>query len=145
MLLFFSWFTVRGGNPTVDINTTFIGHSGLHILDLSNNTDVVTINQEQTVGGDLLLQAPVQDEICSTFPSPYDNDYRGADEINPDDIPTRFQVSCEELCPCIFVYQVVSCLTLIPLICPLEIQPDKPVFAKLADGSYALYDSRLCE
>ena len=86
----------------------------LHILDLSdtNATSVIPINVEQTYGGDWLLETAVQDEICATFPSPYDNDYRGGDPVNPNDIPTRFT-------------------------------PDKPVFAKLPDGSYGLFDSRL--
>lgn len=61
---------------------------------------------------DSAIEDPDSLEVCSTFPNPYDNDHRGKDEINPDDIPTRFD-------------------------------PDKPVFAKLPDGSMALYDSRL--
>lgn len=73
---------------------------------------IVPINVNQTFGGDWLLETAVEDDACASFPSPYDNDYRGADPSNPDDIPTRFT-------------------------------PDKPVFAKLPDGSYALYDSRL--
>ncbi len=105
---------IRHGNPTVDIDPNFVNLTSLHILDLSDadKASVVPINVEQTYGGDWLLETPVQDDACASFPSPYDNDYRGADPQNPDDIPTRFI-------------------------------PDKPVFAKLPDGSYALYDSRL--
>ncbi|KAL7554934.1 hypothetical protein ACHAWF_018496 [Thalassiosira exigua] len=104
---------IRGGNPTVDLDPNFVNHTDLHLLDLSGpNLTVDVINADQTYGGDWLLETPVQDEACATFPSPYDNDYRGADPENPDDIPTRFV-------------------------------PDKPVFAKLPDGTYALYDSRL--
>jgi len=86
----------------------------IHLLDLTdeNSTTITPINVEQTYGGDLLLESAVEDEICETFPNPYDNDYRGADEMNPDDVPSRFD-------------------------------PDKPVFAELPDGTYALYDSRL--
>jgi hypothetical protein len=64
----------------------------MFVLDLSepNSTSIEVINEGQTHGGDLLLQADVQDEACSTFPSPYDNDYRGADEANPDAVPNRF-------------------------------------------------------
>lgn len=86
----------------------------LHLLDLTdeNSTTITPINVPQTYGGDLLLETAVNDEICGTFPNPYDNDYRGADPMNPEDVPSRFN-------------------------------PDQPVFAKLPDGSYALYDSRL--
>jgi hypothetical protein len=86
----------------------------LHLLDLSdgNVTTITPINTQQTYGGDWLLKTPVQDEVCVTFPNPYDNDYRGADPLNPGEIPSRFK-------------------------------PDKPVFAKLPDGTYALFDSRL--
>lgn len=64
----------------------------MHILDLSdpNATSIEAINADQTYGGDLLLQAEVQDAICDTFPSPYDNDYRGANAENPDAVPNRF-------------------------------------------------------
>ncbi len=88
--------------------------AGLHILDLSNRnaTTPTPIDTEQTYGGDWLLKTPEQDEVCVTFPSLYDNDYRGADPTNPNDIPSRFQ-------------------------------PDKSVFAKLTDGTYAIFDSRL--
>ena len=99
---------------TVNLDAGFINMTGLHILDLSdlNITVVSPINTVQTYGGDWLLKTPVQDEICATFPNPYDNDYRGADPFNPYDIPSRFD-------------------------------PDKPVFAKLPDDSYALFDSRM--
>ena len=92
----------------------FVDMTNIHLLDLTdeNATSITPINVEQTYGGDLLLETAVDDEICETFPTPYDNDYRGADPINPDDVPSRFD-------------------------------PDKPVFALLPDGSYALYDSRL--
>jgi len=99
---------------TVNLDAGFINMTGLHILDLSdlNITVVSPINTVQTYGGDWLLKTPVQDEVCATFPNPYDNDYRGADPFNPHDIPSRFV-------------------------------PDKPVFAKLPDDSYALFDSRM--
>lgn len=86
----------------------------LHLLDLSNTLDktVTPINSNQTLGSDWLLTTPVEDEVCATFPSPYDNDYRGGDPNNPDETPSRFN-------------------------------PDKPVFAKLPDDTYALFDSRL--
>ena len=74
----------------VDLDPTFVNHTDLHILDLSNSSSIGTINEAQTVGGDLLLQEARLDDVCSTFPSPYDNDHRGADHINPDDIPSRF-------------------------------------------------------
>ena len=106
--------SIRHGNPTVNLDPNFIDMTDLHLLDLSdgNVATVTPINTEQTLGGDWLLETPVQDEICATFPSPYDNDYRGADPKNPDEIPSRFE-------------------------------PDKPVFVKLPDGTYALFDSRL--
>ena len=106
--------SIRHGNPTVNLDPNFINMTDLHLLDLSdgNVATVTPINIEQTFGGDWLLKTPVQDEICATFPSPYDNDYRGADPKNPDEIPSRFE-------------------------------PDKPVFGKLPDGTYALFDSRL--
>jgi hypothetical protein len=99
---------------TVNLDAGIINMTGLHILDLSDlNTTVVSpINTVQTYSGDWLLKIPVQDELCATFPNPYDNDYRGADPFNPHDIPSRFV-------------------------------PDKPVFAKLPDDSYALFDSRM--
>ena len=106
--------SIRHGNPTVNLDPNFINMTDLHLLDLSDHdaTTVTPINTEQTFGGDWLLKTPVQDEVCATLPSPYDNDYRGADPTNPDDIPSRFV-------------------------------PDKPVFAKLPDDTYALFDSRL--
>ena len=107
-------FSHRGGNPTVNIDLRFVNSADLHVLDLTdeNATTITPINVEQTFGGDLLLESAVEDAICETFPSPYNNDYRGADPFNPQDVPSRFA-------------------------------PDKPVFAKLPDGSHALYDSRL--
>ncbi len=112
--IFRTLFSLRFGNPTVDIDPIFLNMTDIHLLDLTdeNSTTVTPINIEQTYGGDLLLETAVDDEICETLPNPYDNDYRGADKVNPEDIPSRFD-------------------------------PDKPVFAKLPDGSYALYDSRL--
>ena len=112
--IFRALFSLRFGNPTVDIDPIFLNMTDIHLLDLTdeNSTTVTPINVEQTYGGDLLLESPVDDEICETLPNPYDNDYRGADKVNPEDVPSRFN-------------------------------PDKPVFAKLSDGSYALYDSRL--
>ena len=105
---------IRHGNPTVYLDPNFVNMTSLHILDLSNQngTNLTPINTEQTYGADWLLKTPVQDEVCATFPSPYDNDYRGADPTNKDYIPSRFE-------------------------------PDKPVFAKLSDGTYALFDSRM--
>ena len=78
---------------------------------MTTNTSITEINTELTLGGDLLLQSDIEDDVCSTFPSPYDNDYRGADPFNLGEKPSRFN-------------------------------PDKPVFALLPDGSYALYDPR---
>ena len=96
----------------VDLDPTFLDHGELNILDLSGSP-VVPINVEQTYGGDWLLQAPVDaTDVCNALPTPYDNDYRGADPLNPDAVPSRFA-------------------------------PDKPVFALLPDGTYALYDPRL--
>lgn len=105
---------IRHGNPTVNLDPNFLNMTDLHLLDLSamNDTAVSPINVNQTFGGDWLLKSAVQDDVCASFPTPYDNDYRGADPTNPKDIPTRFK-------------------------------PDKPVFAKLPDNSYALFDSRL--
>ncbi|KAL7553976.1 hypothetical protein ACHAWF_017328 [Thalassiosira exigua] len=103
---------IRGGNPTVDLDPHYVAHSDLHVLDLSSGATVTAINSGQTRGGDWLLQTPVADDVCDTFPSPYDNDYRGSDPSNPDAVPSRFE-------------------------------PDKPVFAKLPDGTYALFDARL--
>ena len=77
-----------------------------------NATSDVTINVKQTYVGDWLLETAVLDKICATFSSPYGNDYRGGDLVNPNNILTGFT-------------------------------PDKPVFAKLPDGSYGLFDSRL--
>ena len=110
----FVFFSLRGGNPTIDIDPNFLNMTEIHLLDLTDesSTTITPINVEQTYGGDLLLESAVDDEICETFPNPYDNDYRGADPMNPDDVPSRFD-------------------------------PDQPVFAKLPDGSYAMYDSRL--
>ena len=105
--------SIRHGNPSVSLDPNFLNQTDLHVLDLSSPDLTVTpINIDQTFGGDWLLETAVEDEVCITFPSPYDNNYRGGDPDNPDAIPTRFD-------------------------------PDKPVFAKLPDGSYALYDSRL--
>lgn len=83
---------IRWGNPPVDIDPNFLNMTDLLVLDLSNTTNatsIVPINTEQTHGGDWLLETAVQDEACATFPTPYDNDYRGADRENPNDIPTR--------------------------------------------------------
>ena len=65
---------IRHGNPSVLIDPNFISMTDLHILDLSdtNATSVVQINVEQTYGGDWLLETAVQDEVCATFPSPYE-------------------------------------------------------------------------
>lgn len=73
----------------VDLDPTFLSHADLNILDLSSSP-VTPINVEQTYGGDWLLQADVAAGVCEAFPSPYDNDYRGADPLNPDALPSRF-------------------------------------------------------
>jgi hypothetical protein len=71
----------------VNLDPRYLDMASLHILDLSNtNSSVATINTDQTYGGDLLLLSDVQDEVCSTFPSPYDNDYRGTNTS----LPNRF-------------------------------------------------------
>ena len=60
----------------------------MHLLNL---TDVTVINDEQTYGGDWLSLSGVNDtELCDSFPTPYDNDYRGGDMINPNDVASRF-------------------------------------------------------
>ncbi len=97
--------------PQVDVDPRYVNLADLHVLNIPANASIVEINSEQTLGGDLLLLSDIENEVCSTFPNPYDNDYRGADRYNPDAMPSRFQ-------------------------------PDKPVFARLPDGSYALYDQR---
>ena len=61
----------------------------MNILDLSSSP-VGPINVEQTYGGDWLLQASVEADVCAAFPSPYDNDYRGSDPLNPEAAPSRF-------------------------------------------------------
>ena len=70
----------------------YVNFTELFILNLSdsNATSIEAINVGQTYGGDLLLKSDVQDEVCDTFPSPYDNDYRGANAANPDVVPNRF-------------------------------------------------------
>lgn len=68
----------------------YLNMTDLHLLDLSDSTSIKAINVDQTYGGDLLLQTAVEDEVCDTFPSPYDNDYRGATDENPDAVPNRF-------------------------------------------------------
>ena len=70
----------------------YLNMTEVHLLDLSDPsvTSITTINAQQTFGGDLLLQSAVQDDVCDTFPSPYDNDYRGADDANPEAMPNRF-------------------------------------------------------
>lgn len=76
----------------VNLDPRYLNMTDLHILDLSDPTvaTIEAINVDQTHGSDLLLQTAVQDDICDTFPSPYDNDYRGANEENPDATPNRF-------------------------------------------------------
>lgn len=78
----------------------------LHLLEMTTNTSIIDINTELTLGGDLLLQSAIEDDVCSTFPSPYDKD-----PYNTEAMPSRFK-------------------------------PDKLVFARLPDGSYALYNPR---
>jgi hypothetical protein len=83
---------IRHGNPTVNLDPRFLDHDDLHVLDLSDTstTTVIPINVEQTLGGDWLLQTDVQERgVCATFPSPYDNDYRGGDPIN---VSTHFKL-----------------------------------------------------
>jgi hypothetical protein len=76
----------------VDLDPRYLNTTNLHILDLSDPsiTNIEAINVGQTHGGDLLLTSAVEDEVCDTFPSPYDNDYRGANDENPDAVPNRF-------------------------------------------------------
>ena len=85
--------SIRYGNPSVNLDHNFINMTNPHILDSSghNATALTPINTEQTYRGDWLLKTPIQDEGCATFPSPYNNDYRGADPTNPNNIPSRFQ------------------------------------------------------
>lgn len=73
----------------VDLDPRFLSHDDLNILDLSSSP-VSPINVEQTYGGDWLLNADVDAEVCEAFPTPYDNDYRGSDPLNPDAMPSRF-------------------------------------------------------
>lgn len=82
---------IRHGNPTVDLDPNFVNTTDLHVLDLSGpNLTVAPINAEQTYSGDWLLQSEVQDAVCETLPTPYDNDYRGGNFDTPDFLPTRF-------------------------------------------------------
>ena len=76
----------------VDLDPRFVNMADLYIIDLSTkaNVSLTPINVEQTHGSDWLLQSEVRDEVCLTLPSPYDNDYRGADPLNPEDAPNRF-------------------------------------------------------
>lgn len=75
----------------VDLDPRFINQTELHMLDLSN-ANIRPINVDQTYEGDWLLENAItdNDDVCDTFPSPYDNDYRGRDPVNPNDIPSRF-------------------------------------------------------
>ena len=79
---------IRHGNPTIDLDPNFLNHTELHVLNLTGpNLTVTPINVNQTYGGDLLLKTAVQDDACVSFPTPYNNDHRGADHMNPDNIP----------------------------------------------------------
>lgn len=82
---------IRGGNPTVDLDPRFINHADLNVLDLSglSASNIIPINVEQTLGADWLLKTDVNDDVCSTLPSPYDNDYRGSDPENTFALPNR--------------------------------------------------------
>ena len=77
----------------MNLDPRFVDYSDLHILNLTDKerTPVTVINAEQTRGSDWLLLSAVNDSACDTFPSPYDNDYRGADDDYPDGIPSRFE------------------------------------------------------
>ena len=76
--------SIRHGNPDVNLDPNFINMTDLHLLDISDtSTSTVTpINVNQTFYGDWLLETPVQDDVCASFPTPYDNDYRGAGKIS---------------------------------------------------------------
>ena len=65
----------------------------LNLLDLTDEqkTPITVINAEQTYGADWLSLSDVNDTACDAFPTPYDNDYRGADRFNPNDVPSRFE------------------------------------------------------
>jgi len=98
----------------VDLDPRYVNHEQLHLLDLTDQekTPITVINADQTYSADWLSLSDVNDTACDGFPTPYDNDYRGADQSNPNDVPSRFD-------------------------------PDKPVFAQLPDGSYAIHDTRM--
>jgi len=69
-----------------------VNYDELNLLDLTDQekTPTTVINAEQTYGADWMSLSDIDDPACDTFPTPYDNDYRGADKFNPDDIPSRF-------------------------------------------------------
>ena len=97
----------------VNLDPRFVQHTELNILDFTDNgtTPVLAIDAER-LGNDWLSLSEVDNPACEALPTPYDNDYRGADEVNPDDTASRFE-------------------------------PDKPIFARLPDRSFALYDMRM--
>ena len=63
----------------VDLDHRFIDHGGINLLDLSDQdkTPTMVINEEQTNGADWLLLNDTDSAVCNSFPTPYDNDYRG--------------------------------------------------------------------
>lgn len=108
-LLLFSFVPIRSALPfscivmlscvelKVNLDPRFVNHTELHVLNLtdSDRTPVSVINAQQTQGADWLLLSAVNDSACQSFPSPYDNDYRGADDNNPDDIPSRYTIAAQ--------------------------------------------------
>jgi len=113
---------VVGGNPTVNLDASLADLENVYQLDLgglNTTSELVVINDEKTMGSDLLLTVDITDPKCETFPDPTDNDFRGPDDHVPyaTDYFSEFEAS--------------------------KFTPDAPVFALLPDGTYAIHDYRL--
>eukprot|EP00586_Coscinodiscus_wailesii_P000799 CAMPEP_0172487324 /NCGR_PEP_ID=MMETSP1066-20121228/16359_1 /TAXON_ID=671091 /ORGANISM="Coscinodiscus wailesii, Strain CCMP2513" /LENGTH=2416 /DNA_ID=CAMNT_0013253867 /DNA_START=62 /DNA_END=7312 /DNA_ORIENTATION=+ len=121
-----SCVTIKGGNPKVNIDSNFIDLSSVATLDLtslSTGTDLVEINTEKTLGGDLLLTRDISgmnayEDVCKVLPDPRDNDYRSS-----------------------FLNYVKSSYPMWTN--PSRFAPDPPVFAKLDNNEWAIHDYRL--
>lgn len=113
---------IVGGNPTVNLDERFIDIDSIFQLDLSSlnlGEELVILNKKTSLGSELLLTVKIDDPICSSFPDPIDNDFRGPDSNHP-----------RTTSP----YPLMTCS---------KFNPDPPVFGLLPDGGYALHDLRL--
>lgn len=112
---------VVGGNPTVHLDSTVVDGPDYHELDLSANT-LVPLDLNTSQGATLLLDDDVKSPTCADIAHPQDSTHKSFEDDCND---VKYPGDCDH-------YKRNGWRN-----------PAKPVFGRLSDGSFVLYDIRL--